>query len=185
MTDPFELARLLLATPQRERAPIHQDLVRAIRYDGPDVPPGRACLWLLPDGTTTGTLRDAVRAWRIAAGGPTVGRPRTRPEPSSLPPGRQPSGRTRVRVQLYLDPETAAWLRAQPGGQSAAVERWAEEMRGTAARWDPHPIPPLGVVPQEPWPTCTCSPSPTGGLGPPCPGCERVIAQAATGSKGD
>lgn len=122
-TDPLDIARVLVATPVAERGPVHQDLVRAIRYDGPDVPPGRACLWLLPDGTTTGILRDAVRAWRIAAGGPTVGRPRTRTEAEPRP------RRTGVRVQLYLSPETAAWLRSQPGGQSAAVERWAEEMR--------------------------------------------------------
>lgn len=152
MTDPLDLARLLLATPQRERGPILTSLVLAIRYDGPDVPPGRACLWLLPDGTTTGTLRDATRAWRIAAGGPTVGRPRTRPAASGLPPGRPATGRSRERVQLYLDPEIAAWLRAQEGGQSAAVERLVRAER--------EPLPPLGTPIAPRWPCQVC-----GGVG--------------------
>lgn len=117
-----EATRAVLAARPADRSSLELDLARALRVDE-DVPPGKACLWLMPDGTATGVLRDAMRAWRAEVSGREPGRP-----------GRPPREGGRHRVEVVLDDETAAIWRGFDGDRSA----WVRDLiRGYARRWAP------------------------------------------------
>lgn len=79
----------------------------------------------LPDGTTTRLWREAKRAWVAAATGREpgqAGRPKTRAPVKRRPKaGRPATGR--VQLGLWVLPEVAEALRADPDGPSRAVER--------------------------------------------------------------
>lgn len=102
-------AMALVSAPAAERSAREQDLARAIRVDE-DVPPGRACLWLMPDGTTTTTLRGTIRAWRAAVLGREPGRP-----------GRPRIHDGRRTVSVILDTETSALWDAYQGDRSSWI----------------------------------------------------------------